>query len=374
MKRLVIPTLLLGLFAGLTGGTWGQTPSMDKETVTLFDHKTGGPKTLPGVAIQEESSTGISLKVGLNARIQEVPAADILDIVYRVPDKTVAKAYSAAIALERSAAASKLATEKKRLTEDAVQAYQKLQPQFKGNRSAYRHMQYKVARLTARLAAEDKTLAKSAITALSRFRDDHPNSWQITWVMDKLADMQRDTGDFIGAAKTYDEMSKLKALPEEKRKRYEQEAAMALLRGKDHKTAKERLQRIRATFKPDDPQYFRLDMYIAQCDAATPGAIDKAIARLRKIILDTKETDKFRKSVAHATLGDCYAAKGDAPSLLRAIYEYLKVDLLYGSEQGGDKQEHARVCTELARLFRHRDISRPSRAKEYEEKAEMLRR
>ena len=217
-------------------------------------------------------------------------------------------------------------------------------------------------------------MMKPAVDQLAKFRKDYPNSWQLTTVMEKLADLQRDIGDFKGAARTYDDMSQMKVFAADKRKRYEQEAAMALLRGKDHKTAKDRLVRIRDTLKKDDPQYFRLQMYIAQCDAATPGQMDKAIAQLRKIVLDTKDDDKFRKSVAHATLADCYLAKGDNNSLLEALFEYLKADLLYGSERGGDKQEHARVCTELSRLFRHRAISQPSRAKEYEEKAEMLRR
>lgn len=379
MKRLVF-SILLGLFILPLAGSWGQTPLTDRDIVTAYDRTKGAAKQtkeLPG-EIQQESATGITVKTGggfTAGRVYEIPVADIIDVVYKVPDKAVGKAYMAAMVMERKTIADKLpAAEKKRLLDEAIQAYQALLPKFKSNPQGHRHLEYKIARLTLQQAADDKTLMKSAVTQLAAFRKYYPNSWQITLVMDKLADLQRDSGDFKGASQTYDDMSQMKALPADKRKRYEQEAAMALLRGKDHKAAKDRLTRIRSSLKSDDPQYFRLDMYIAQCDAGSPGEIDKAIARLRKTILATKETDKFRKSVVHATLGDCYLAKGDPYSLLLAIFEFLKVDLIYSSDQGGDKQEHARVCTELARLFRNRAINQQSRAKEYEEKAEHLRR
>lgn len=365
MKRFAILAVLLAA-AGLTTGPAARA----QDKVFHVDPKKGGKVVESSGTIQEESPTQILLKPTISAA-RAIPAADIVDIVYEALPKKAQTAYKRADVLEKKALGARSATDKKRNLEDSLKAFQDLLPDAKGSKAATRQLQYRIARLTARLADDDKTQMKPAVDLLAKFRANYPTSWQLTAVMDKLADLQRDLGDFKGAAKTYEDMSQMKVFTADKRQRYELEAAMSLLKGKDHKAAKDQLLRIRETLKPDDPQSFRLQMYIAQCDAALPGQLDKAITQLRKIVLESKEDDKFKKSIAHATLADCYLANNQ---LQDALFEYLKVDLLYGSDRGGDQQEHARVCTELARLFRNRAIGQPARAKEYEDKAESLRR
>ena len=214
------------------------------------------------------------------------------------------------------------------------------------------------------MGAEDKVKRKAATEMLLKFKSDHPNSWQLIGCLEKLADLQQEGGDFKGAAETFDAMAKMKELSLDTRKKCQLAAAQALVKAGDNAGAESRLNAVLKTIKKDDPQYFRLQMTLAQCQASQKDQVVKAIANLNKIVAGLKEDDQLRKAIALNTLGDCYLANNRSKD---ALYAYLNVDQYYNA----DREEHRKACAQLVKLYdKLRD---KQRVKEFQEKLAQLK-
>src|SRR5262249_25625098 len=137
-----------------------------------------------------------------------------------------------------------------------------------------------------------------------------------------------------------------------------------LVKGKEFTTAQSRLDAILKTLKPTDTQYFPLQMRLMKCKAATPAGLGGAITDLEKMIKETKEDEKYKKAVAHNTLGDCYLMNNKPGD---AIYEYLYVDVWYNTDPG----ELAKAYSELIKIYEK--FNKPARVKEYQEKLSKLK-
>ena len=118
MKRLAISVALVAAAAFLAG------PANAQDKVFHIDRKKGG-NTMSQGTIQEESPTRVILKPSISAA-REIPAADILDIIYEGLARKAQIAYTRADALEKKGLAAKGATEKRRNLEDALKGFQDL--------------------------------------------------------------------------------------------------------------------------------------------------------------------------------------------------------------------------------------------------------
>lgn len=326
----------------------------EKEKKTVTTSTTG--------QITDENASRILLK----AVIGSIGAADVVDVYYKVPsDLNIV--YRAADNAEQKAHDSAVkAAEQKKAAREALAGYQKLlgAAAVKNNKFLQRHLQYKVARLTARLAGDDKEQRKAATALLLKFKADHPNSWQLVGCLEKLADLQQEAGDFKGAAEAFDAMSQMKELAAESRKKYQLAAAQALVQAGDAKGAMLRLDAALKTIPKTDPQFFRLQMTRAQCQATQKDQVEKAIADLTQIVAALKEDDRLRKAIAWNTLGDCYLAHNRPKD---ALYAYLNVDMFYNT----DRQEHRRACAELVKIFQM--LPDKERAQEFQDKLARLK-
>ena len=312
--------------------------------------------------ITEENASRILVK----GVIGSIAAGDVVDITYNVPAASKLVYRAAESAEKRVSDPATKGADRKKALQEAMDGYKKLQgdPTLKSNKFLQRHLQYKIARLTARMAADDKAKRKSATEMLLKFKADHPNSWQLTGCLEKLADLQQESGDFKGAAETFDDMAKMKELSPETRKKCQLAAAQALVQAGDAKGAEDRLNAVLKTIKKDEPQYFRLQMTLAQCQASQKDQVVKAIDNLNKIVSGLKGDDQLRKAIALNTLGDCYLADNRPKD---ALYAYLNVDQYYNA----DRDEHRKACAQLVKLYEK--LRDKQRVKEFQEKLAQLK-
>ncbi len=359
------PLNVLSLLAGLA--VLAATAARADDRITYIDRfKSEKEKKTVTATVTGTISDETTSRVLLKASVNSIPAVDVVDIYYKVPS-ALAKTYREADNAELTASRPDVKpADRKKALQAALDGYRKLlaDKSLKAYKFVQRHLQYKVARLTARLAADDQAKRKEATDLLLKFKSDHPNGWQMFGCLEQLAALQEEAGDFKGAAQAFDDMAKMKDLTPEARRKYQLAAAQALVQAGDASGAEGRLDEVLKSIKKDDPQYFRLQMTRARCQASQKDQVDKAIATLNKVVADLKETDVLNKAIALNTLGDC-CMMGNRPK--DALYAYLNVDLYYS----GDRDEHRKACVQLAKLFDM--LGEKDRAKEYQEKSEQLK-
>jgi len=347
---------------------------MDKPTckiIYLDTTKKGNPQleSPPGIIIDEGAAT-VKFKPNSGKEFDPIPANQLVDVIYVLPadDLKLKGAYNAAATADKTAG-QKTGKDRAKLLEDARSGYSTILSEKAGKlpKQMVRHLEYKVATITLTQASGEKSAEDKAVKLLEDFRARHPDAWQLGHVLERLADLQYARGDYKAAAKSYEDiLSKIKGLAPETRGRYLMTAINAMVKAQDYKGAEARLGEVLKSVT-DDSQKFSLEMLQLRCKANTPGETDKAIAALKKKIADLKEEEKYKKAVAHNTLGDCYLMTKKAEDINNALYEFLWVDVWYS----GDKQETIKAYNELRDIYKR--INKPARAKEYEEKLEKLK-
>jgi tetratricopeptide (TPR) repeat protein len=342
-------------FAGLVGVClFGPAPAVAQDKVTYRDRAANKDVEAAG-AIQSETPAKVILKGLTGSAVRELPAADIVDVVYEVPPR-VRLDYTAARGDERKADIAKDEDRKKALDE-AIRSYQKLERELAGEKKfAARHLQYKVARLTARQAEDDPARVGEAVAALTRFKKDHPDGWQLLHCCRLLARLQSDQGDFEGARKTYEELAATPNVAPDTKQECDLEVARALIRGKQVAEAENKLRDVLKGLPANDPQAVRAQVLLAECAGAS-GKLDEAVRQLEERIAQT--SDPALKAWAYNTLGETYRLNNRPKD---ALWGYLWVDVIYHQ----DRREHARALEQLAKLFD--ELGDKMRAKQYQEK------
>jgi tetratricopeptide (TPR) repeat protein len=338
-----------GVLAGIP------TPAAAQDKVTYHDR--AAKKDLEaGGAILSESPAKIVLRSTTGAATKELAAADVLDVVYDVPPG-IRLDYRGAIGDERKIEIAK-EEERKKAIEDAIGSYQKLVRGMTGDRGklAARHLSYKIARLKVRQAEDDPAAAGEAISALTKFRKEHPDGWQLVHACRLLARLQTDQGDHAGAQKTWEELAATPGVAKETKQEADLGAARALARGKHFAEAEKRLQDVLKGVSPDDPQATRARIYLAEC-LGVSNKLDEAVRQLEDLI--AKTPDPLLKAVAYNTLGDCYRYHNRSKD---ALWPYLWVDVVYHQ----DRREHQRAVGQLSKLFD--ELGDKARAKQYQDK------
>lgn len=350
MKRFLVIAALITTF-----GLMATANAQDK--VYYFDRIKKKDDVKSG-EITEETPAKISMKGNV-----VIPTADVKDVTYidRLPlDKrnVYRKAITAEEAIDKATGAGK-----KTAIEGAIKAYQDAQADVKGIVTAKRHMDYKIASLTARLATEDPAQRKAAIDLLNDFRKKNAESWQITRTVQRLADLQEAADDYKGAIVTLKEMQDMKSIPEEVKATIPRRLVELYVKSKDNKEAAAQLDKLLTTMRKENPEYFSLNLLKMRLNASVPGQLDPTMKQLDTMIKDTK--DRGQLAVCYNTKGSIYLENSKPKE---ALYEFLYVDLIYND----NKDEHIKACTELSKLFDK--IRQPARAKDYAEKVEKLRK
>ncbi len=352
MKHFLAAALLL-TFTGPAGNSLLRA----QDAIRYLDRKTAKEATPASGTIIEESPAQVVCKMA-GAAAREIPATDIIDIIYDVPG-SVRLTYRSAQGDERRIAdPSVKEEERKKAFNDALKSYREILPRLAGEKSKFaeRHVQYKIARLLASRTEEDLSPMESSLAALVRFTKEHSDGWQISQAAKLLAQLQLDRGDLDGARMTYERLAAVANIPKEVRQDCELGVIETFIRGKKFTQAEGRLQALLKGVPANDPQAARVAVYQAKCAGAS-GQLANAVAQLENII--AKTTDRDLKALAYNALGDCYRLNAKPRE---ALWPYLWVDVIYHQ----DRQEHLKAMAELSKLFEEQGDA--ARAKEYKDK------
>jgi len=356
MKRFLANAVLLAV-AGLASGSFVRA----QDTIRYLDRKTMKEAAAASGTIIEESPTHVVYK-SAGAGTKEIAALDIIDITYEIP-ASVRLMYRSALSDERKMAdPSAKEEDRKKAFHDALKSYQEVLSRLAGEKTRFaeRHVQYEIARLHAWRAEDDPSHRESAMVALTKFKRDHADSWQISRCARLLAQLQLDKGDTEGARKTYEELAATANIPGEVRQDCELRIVETLILAKRFAEAEGKLQAMLKSVPANDPLVARVSVYQAECLGAS-GKLPEAVAQLEGIIART--TDRDLKALAYNAIGDCYRLNSQPRE---ALWPYLWVDVIY--HQG--REEHAKAMAALAKLFE--ELGDAARAKEYKDKLKRI--
>jgi tetratricopeptide (TPR) repeat protein len=323
MKRVAMAALLLGLFVYVNDG-----PAQvgGKEVKLKYRVKDSGKEDEITGTIQEESAEGIALKTSKGPK--RIPAEDILDVDYPSPN------FAESQTLRRAQKA-----EKDRKLEEALSQYQKIKPTT--DKRFTRHVEYKIALITAKLADSDETQVKPAIELFEKYVKNHPDSWQIINVPKTVIPLQIRIRDIEGAQRILDTLSASQKLPPGLRQEVNVMTARILMEGRKYDEAEKKLADLLKTTK-DEGQLLRLRISHAECLAAS-NKVPQAKTELQEVIAKTNNPDT--KAAALNTLGECLKNNNEARE---AMWNFLFVDVLYNQ----NKDEHYRAIKNLAEVFK----------------------
>jgi hypothetical protein len=315
---------MMALFA-LTGSVTAQ------DRVTFRDRSSKGSQTVAG-KIESESLAGLRVAARM------IPIADVIDVQYDVPG-VIKLDYPRAVAAESRSAAEAVGLYEALLRVSAVQS----------NPAVKRHIEYRIAALTASRADENPEQRKKAIEALTKFRTDHHDAWQLLPLTRTLARLylDREPPDFEAARKTYEDLAAATGAPPEIKEECAFQSIDLLLAAGNTEAAKKKA----AALPASDP---RTEVYRVGCEGG-PDA-----ARKLEAMID-KTSDRGLKAAAYNMLGDVY--RRDPKTKKDAIYAYLWVDVIYNDDPGAVSKADGR----LAVLFA--ELKDDERARRYREKA-----
>ena len=319
--RVIIPALLLALSAA---------PASAQDRVTFRDRATKAQQTVSG-KIESESLGGIKIAS------RTIPIAEVIDVQYDMP-AAIKLEYPRAVAAEAHGPA------------EAVPIYEGLLrlPAVQNNPAIKRHIEYRIAMLTASWRDESPDQRAKATSALAKFKADHPDAWQLLPLTRTLAriDLDREPSDYAAAEKAYSDLAAAPgAPPEVKEECAYQVIDLLLSAGKTDEA-----RRKAAALPPTDP---RAQVYQIGCQ---PGL--GAAKQLESLI--EKTADRGVKAVAYTMLGDVY--RRDPKTKKEAVYAYLWVDVWYND----DPAEVAKADGRLASLFA--ELKDEDRAKKFHDK------
>jgi len=331
------PILVLTLFV-----TWSSARGAD---VKYLDRTTGKEETAKDVTITEDVK-GITFRRG--GKVVTVSALDVRDVKYDAQeikplslddlDRPGSKLRQAALPREN-------ADSKRKLYREVIQAVTALLPKVPSElRRVRRHLLYQSAEASYRLAQLDGGRREEALAALTRFKEEHNDGWQLAPTLMKLAKLQEAKGDAAAVQKTYEELAAVPGISAEIHTTSLLRVAQTLMKAEKFTAAEDKLQDLQKTLPANSPEASRVKVHLAQCqvlgnDASKAEQAEKSLRQL------AGSGDASLQGLIHNTLGD-YLLKKNKPE--EAFWEFLRVDVLYNS----DKNEHARALYHLARLFR----------------------
>ena len=309
--------------------------------------------------IEEENFLGLKLKIGKAAESKFIAAADIERITYKTKD-VIALEYSAPFnkqnsAMERTKDIEQLkdpmgADEKKRvglqakrvgLLEEARTGYAKLEKEVQSPPVAKRYFAFKQAEVAILQAKFDPTQADAAVKALTGFKTNHREGWELLIALETLARLHEEAGKPDDARKTYEELAELPGAPDSVKQQSGMLVGKLFLRGKKFTEAEARLKKVVDSMSAGDLQRPLAQAYLIESQIGLDKTADteKEIAALIGSTSDTRV-----RSVAYGLRGDLHMKKGQQAE---AFWNYLRVDAQYNE----DPEAHARALYHLSTLF-----------------------
>lgn len=322
----------IGLFAlaVLMCGLAGQALVFGEDRVERRDKKTG--TTIVSGKIVDENAGGIRVKAQLG-KDETIPAGDIVRVTYGdMPSQ-------AALELSKLDPA-----EKGRDYPALLKGYEAIQtmPQIKTSPpNIRRYVDYRVASLKG-FTAEGDEQVKAAEKALSEFIAANPEGWEYPHAARQLGRLQADTGDYIGATKTFEGLEKAANVPAE----FKNEATAALIdiafQSENYDLGRKRVEAVAKNPNAPAALKARIDLYQLGLDGAK-GDLAATVKKIEEAI--GKANDPTLKALGYNVLGDVYYAQKKPRE---AMWSYLWVDVVYNQDRG----EHLKAMTRLIKIFK----------------------
>lgn len=165
------------LTLALCGWLWAGAAVQAQNRVFFINvDKAGAVTDLEGT-ILDESKKEVSVRP-LKGNKVVIAAENVIDIFYAVGKPDLQAEYKKAWDADQTAAKTAGAQERKRLLEEAIKKYQELYPKLDKEKTAQRHVQFRIANLSAHAAGADRTKLFASIDLLEKFLKEHPDSWQ----------------------------------------------------------------------------------------------------------------------------------------------------------------------------------------------------
>ena len=308
----------------------GQTVILGQDKVERRDKKAGS--VVVNGKIQEENVAGIRVKAAGFGKEETIPSNEVVKVTYGdLPAK-------ANIDLGKLGDA-----EKARDYPALLKGYEGVQalPELKSApANVRRYIDFRVATFRAYTAEGDEQV-KAAAKGLADYVAAHPESWEYSHAARQLGRLQADTGDYVGATKTFEALEKAPGVPAE----FKNEATAALIdiafQSEQYEVGRKRIEAVAKNASAPAALKARTDMYQLGLDAAA-GDLTATIKKIEDAI--AKATDPSLKALGYNVLGDVYAAKAKPRD---AMWSYLWVDVVYNQDRG----EHLKAMTRLIKIF-----------------------
>src|SRR5262245_30261526 len=206
-------------------------PAAAQDTITFRD-RTAKPEKVATLSgdIRDEKFTGVKIKPSVGAE-RDIPAGDIIDIVYAVPG-AVNIDYKSAITNENRKAATEAGH---KAMEEAEKLYGIVLSKLKDEKTAriQRHLQYKILTTRAFLVAGDKPKTLDLIGEFDKFRKQYPTAWQTVACSRQQAQLLIDLEDYEPAVKVYEDLLKNPELGKDAKQELELASVDLLMRARN---------------------------------------------------------------------------------------------------------------------------------------------
>lgn len=295
--------------------------------------------------IEQESGAGLRFRTGARSESVDVPARDLVDVVYSVPGSLRLILARARNEENKNLAPGATRTERLQAIGHAIKEYEDLltQTQPGALRAAQRHWQFRIARLRAQAASENPAEQKRAAAALKSFVRE-ADSWQTDAAVRLLANCLADSGDFDAIAPVYRQAIDRKAPATSSKREQAREQIMWDCLAKNIRQASASLTSLKNETPPASSEMLRLQALEALRDAAEDKP-ERALSQLESLEKQAKEPAD--RGFVWLMRGYCegFAGRDD-----QALWAMLRVDLLYNE----DRVAHALAVGQLVKFFEGR--------------------
>jgi len=171
LRRTTLLTLVL------CGWLCAATAVQAQNRILFVNVNKAGAVTFIEGTILDESKKEVSVRPLVGEKVV-IAADNVIDIFYAVGKADLQAEYKKAWDADQTAAKTAGAQERKRLLEEAIKMYQELYPKLDKEKNAQRHVQFRIANLSAHAAGADRTKLFASIDLLEKFLKEHPDTWQ----------------------------------------------------------------------------------------------------------------------------------------------------------------------------------------------------
>jgi hypothetical protein len=288
--------------------------------------------------IESEGPLGIKVKPRTGP-VKDIPAADVRNVRYKtaVSDLDYRKPFG----LEDRALGQTRDEQRKKLLADALQAYGDVLPRLRETPAASRYFQYRIARVLALQAEDEREKLDAAIAAFAAFGKQHTAGWEIVPALKQLARLQEEKGDLAAAGAAYADLARVPGITSQVKLDSEILGSRMMLRAGRADEAEKKLTALDATLSGGETAKPAVQVFLAQCRIAR-GDLADVEGKVKSALASTADASVL--AAGHNTLGDYYLKKSQPED---AFWEYLRVDVEYAD----DREEEAKALYFLAQLF-----------------------